>query len=157
MMLEESVIDKLDAAAHLNNIKGYTPWVSFLKNENNRIFTEFYFKAFQKNTNLFVELGWDAGLLLQAILEKVNTGITSAAEIVSALGNTTFNSPRGWLKFDPATNHTFGPAWLTQYNSETKLTIEETFTESENEWQEFITADFSEGESSGWRNTYLCI
>ncbi len=157
MLLDESIIHKIDESAQLKNIKGYAPWISFLSNQNNTRFTEAYSEIYKKSANLFVVLGWDAGLLLQAILLQKDAGINSASEIISQIGNTIFNSPRGWLKLDAATNHTFGPAWLLSYDSANKLKIVEEFTEIEKEWKEFTNEEFSGGESSGWRNTYLCV
>ncbi len=157
MMLDEALKEQSNEQLAVQNTKGYSPWFSSLDNESNKLFTDAFLKTTNKKPNLFALLGWETGLLLDAYLKQHKAGIAGAANIVTAIGNTVFNSPRGWLKLDAATNHTYGPSWLLSCKNNMELTIEENDIDIQNEWNEFTKETLPAGETSSWRNTYLCI
>jgi branched-chain amino acid transport system substrate-binding protein len=157
MMLDEQLKDWPGEKFNLKNTKGYTPWVSKLNNESNLVFKLAYEKTINKKANLFALLGWETGMLLNCFLHQYKAGISHAVQMPEALGNITIDSPRGWLKLDAATNHTYGSSWLVSCNSNMEVTIDEEAFDIEKEWKAFTNEIFPTGESSHWRNTYLCI
>lgn len=157
MMLDEGLADLPGDTLVIQNARGYAPWVSFLENEHNNTFTNSYQNNYNKKSNFFALLGWETGLLLQAFLQQYRSGNTDAAKILLALGDASFNSPRGWLKLDKTTNHTYGPSWLVNCSNRMVLKLEENYPGIDKEWNDFTREKFSSGESSSWRNTYLCI
>lgn len=139
------------------SMKGYTCWLPELENTGNTL----YKAAFQKNANkeatLFGVLGWDAGLLLKEILAQHQSGNTSAAEVVPALSKVVYESPRGWMKLDASTFHTYGPSQLISWTAAGGQQPTAKFSNTEKEWALYTAENFPADSHSGWRNTYLCI
>lgn len=139
------------------SVKGYTCWLPDINNDANTLFKDLFKKATNKEANLFGVLGWDAGLLLKGIAEQYQQDNTNAATVVPALSQTTYNSPRGWMKLDAKTYHTYSPSWLlTVAANGTNKESNELMTTGE-EWSAFTAEQYPENSTSGWRNTYLCI
>ena len=157
MMLDETLKDFFTEPLSIQNTKGYSPWLSSLDNENNRLFTATCEKAMAKQPNLFVLLGWETGLLLQLYFDKQKEGAAGATAIVARMKDAELPGPRGWLKLDAATQHTYGPSWLLQNNGAMELTIAAGVETIHEEWKAFTSKTLPQGESSSWRNTYLCI
>jgi len=153
MMFEESLIASLQEVEGIKNVKGYIPWHSSLTNEANRSFKN----VFTGKPNYFSLLGWESGMLLQEILKQSQTGNTNATSLIQALTGLQFDSPRGWIKIDKATQHSFGPAYLASLKDTMQVSVDERTATGENEWNEFIKFAVIKGDYSGWRNTYLCI
>lgn len=150
MMLEGSLKKTLGEGFEIKNVTGYVPWHASLENSHNQ--------AFKKYTaNYFSLLGWDAGLIIAALLPQINNGETDAAALVKSLSGKTFSSPRGWLKMDPLTQYTYGPSYLASCNGHFEVTLSPEIENIEEEWSAFTKIPMPAGESSGWRNTYLCI
>lgn len=157
MMLDDALKPLLGNDLSLNNISGYIPWHASLENEQNRLFQSFYTAATGQPANYFSLLGWDAGLLLHEMVQRSSAGEANAAALVKSMNGISLNSPRGWLKIDPATQQTYGPAWLARSNDHFNITIGPACNDVENEWTGFTKVQMAPGESSSWRNTYLCI
>jgi branched-chain amino acid transport system substrate-binding protein len=158
MLLDELLSQQTDGnAVTVQHIKGYTPWTAQVENDNNLVFKEAVKKATNKKVNLFGVLGWDAALLLNGILQEYQAGNTNAADILPALSKDVYKSPRGWMKIDPVTFHSYGPSYLVYSDETMKLTLQEECKDIEKEWLQFTSETFPPGESSSWRNTYLCI
>lgn len=138
-------------------IKGYTCWLPELDNAANTLYKDRFKNAVNKEANMFGVLGWDTGLLFIAILEQYQQNNTNAVTVIPALAQKTYESPRGWMKLDPDTYHTYSPSWLL------KLTANSTYKEMnelpdiEQEWNNFTAEPYPENSNAGWRNTYLCI
>lgn len=157
MMLEDSLKVHLGSSFSIRNVKGFIPWHASLGNENNQLFKDFYTKATGQPVNYFSLLGWDAGLVIKEIVNQHQTGETNATAVVKALGGRNMNSPRGWLKIDAATQQTYGPSYLAACNNHFEITAGTPVEDIENEWIAFTKHSLPPGESSSWRNTYLCI
>lgn len=138
-------------------LKGYTSWTPELENPANAIYKEVFSKAANKAANLFGLLGWDTGLLLKEIHQQINAGETNAATIVPALAHTIYDSPRGWMKLDPSTFHTYAPCQLISWSANGATKKLEECKELEREWSAFTAEKFPTDTNSGWRNTFLCI
>jgi branched-chain amino acid transport system substrate-binding protein len=138
-------------------LKGYTCWLTDLENPGNTAYKASFKNTANKEATLFGVLGWDTGLLVKEIWNQYQHNNTNAAAIVPALSHIEYESPRGWMKLDPQTYHTYTPSWLVSLSANgTSKEIKELIT-TEKEWAEFTAEKFPEGTSSGWRNTYLCI
>jgi branched-chain amino acid transport system substrate-binding protein len=157
MMLEESLLQQLGSDYHIAGVKGYIPWHHTLPNENNRHFAEYYAAATGQAVNYFSLLGWDAGLLVNEIISLRASGINNIPELVKSLGPGQFNSPRGWMRFDTTTHQTYGPAWLAGFDAAMQIRILEEAEMNETRWRQFVENNSITGDSSSWRNTYLCI
>ena len=157
MMLDETLKEFFTEPLAIQHTKGYSPWLSSLDNDNNKLFIETYEKAMDKKANLFALLGWETGLLLQLYFDKQKEGAAGATSIMAKMKDAELQSPRGWLKLDAATQHTYGPSWLLQCNNSMELTIEAGAENIHEEWKKFSSKTLPKGESSSWRNTYLCI
>lgn len=159
MMLEETLIKELNGEASVNNIQGYSPWLSILSNANNQQFIKSYNALFNKQPNLFSLLGWDSALIIAEYYNHLKLN-NNTAEAVSAMGSgVALASPRGWIKLDPLSNHIYGPAWLVKSSNHFNLIVEDSKLDTDVEWKRF-TEDVSLSATdlhSAWRNTYLCI
>lgn len=138
-------------------IKGYTSWTPELENPANTVYKELFSKAANKAANLFGLLGWDTGLLLKEIHRQINAGETNAATIVPALSHTIYDSPRGSMKLDPSSFHTYAPCYLISWSANGATKKVEECKEPEQEWFAFTAEKFPTDTNSGWRNTFLCI
>lgn len=153
MMLDETL--KLPVEMSGINASGYVPWHSSLGNSANIQFKEIFTKATGKSVNYFSLLGWETGMLLSMIREKYNGN--NAAETIVLLKQEVINSPRGSLKLDGNTHQTYGPSYLAVINSTRSIEIQEEIKMLDEEWQLFCEIKLGAGESSSWRNTFLCI
>jgi len=174
MMMDESLINTLGNEFSIENVKGFIPWHADLKNKVNDIFKE-TISAAGHTANYFSLLGWETGTILKEILRLNNTGNTNATSVVKALTEISFDSPRGWMKIDAATQYSYGPSYLavcplteprgqdsvSKNNMSTgpggEITVVNEAENIEAEWTAFTNEKLPPGESSSWRNTYLCI
>jgi branched-chain amino acid transport system substrate-binding protein len=157
MMLEESLKNSLGNEFSIENVKGFIPWHSSLKNNANKIFKETIASSTGHTANYFFLLGWDAGLIVSEIIRLNKTGITNATPIIRSLTETSFDSPRGWMKIDPATQHSYGPSFLATCKKNMEITVGKETKDIEAEWKKIMHEKLPTGEYSSWRNTYLCI
>ena len=156
MLLEPSLIRSLKDTLSTGEVKGYVPWHASLDNDGNKEFLKQFSGTAGKQANYFSVLGWEAGSLLTEIYRQHGQENSNAIDSIAALTRITFKSPRGWLKIDPSTLHSYGPSYLARCRNNMDITIESE-ANSEEEWRSFTSQRTLKGEASGWRNTYLCI
>ncbi len=156
MMLDEILKDSMPEGFNINQVKGFVPWHSSLSNPANNRFIETV-SAAGRSASYFSLLGWDAGLILGEICKQHNNGNTNATKVVRSLTEIFFDSPRGWMKIDPGTNHSYGPSYLAQCKNKLEIMVGHEAENMEAAWREFTKEKLPPGESSSWRNTYLCI
>jgi branched-chain amino acid transport system substrate-binding protein len=161
MLLEETLIEELSNEVSVANIQGYTPWLSTLTNAHNQQFLAAYQAAHGKRSNLFALLGWDSATIIERFSHQLKLNNNNTANAVKAMGNgDAMDSPRGWIKLDPASHHIHGPAWLVKAGNRFELAIAENEgPDMDAEWKHFTAtmALSSTDIHSAWRNTYLCI
>lgn len=156
MMMEPSLKDTFGHEFSIKHVKGFIPWHYSLNNNANEIFKETISTA-GHSANYFSLLGWETGLILNEILRQNNSGNSNAGTVVKSLTETSFDSPRGWMKIDAATQHSYGPSWLAGCKNNFEISIDHEAENIEAEWSAFTKEKLPPGESSSWRNTYLCI
>ncbi len=156
MLLEPSLIQSRGETLSTGEVKGYIPWHASLDNEGNNEFLKLFSGAAGRQANYFSVLGWEAGSIVAEIYRQHGPGNSNATDVIASLTRITFKSPRGWLKIDPATLHSYGPSYLARCRNNMDITIESE-ANSEEEWRSFASQKTLKGEASGWRNTYLCI
>jgi branched-chain amino acid transport system substrate-binding protein len=156
MMLDESLKNTLDDAFSIENVKGFIPWHHSLNNKANDIFKE-TIAAAGLSANYFSLLGWETGMLLSEILSQNNAGNSNAKTMVKSLTETAFDSPRGWLKIDAATQYSYGPSYLAGCKNNMEISVGDEKDNIDAAWTAFTNEKLPPGESSSWRNTYLCI
>jgi branched-chain amino acid transport system substrate-binding protein len=161
MMLDATLAADLNNEVKLTNVQGYTAWLPALKNTHNQTFLQAYQTAQGKLPNIFSLLGWDSALIIEQLVNHLQINNNNIASAVTAMANgSSMNSPRGWIKLDPATHHIYGPARLVKASNKFELDIEEQdHLNIDAAWHSFTQElGFSATDShSGWRNTYLCI
>jgi branched-chain amino acid transport system substrate-binding protein len=157
MLLEEGIQPLLKKDFTIEKVKGHVPWHSTLQNDHNKLFKE-YSAAANQVVNYFSLLGWDTGLIVQAVYQQYQTGITNATQIVKVITGKQLPSPRGWLTIDATTQHSYGPSYLATVAGNFEITIQQQpIPDVETQWRLFTQTTMPKGESSSWRNTYLCI
>lgn len=157
MMFEESLKNTSGKDFALQNVKGYIPWHSNLQNKANTVFKEACTTAAGRQVNYFSLLGWETGIIISEIVKRSNDGNTNASAIVNELKGCLLESPRGWIKIDAETQQTYGPSYLARYKNNMEIEITGEAANIEEEWKAFVSHVLPPGESSSWRNTYLCI
>lgn len=132
------------------NFHTVVAWARTLENENNRLFTEVIQKEKNKAANLFHLLGWEAALAASRII----------TDGIAALDDWSYESPRGTVRFHPATHTSYGPLYEGRIEADEqgncRLALSETIHVSA---EEHSALHFSkpEGEYSRWKNNYFCI
>lgn len=153
MMLSDNALKGL-TDKFKGSIEGYTSWLASLNNRASRIFMDCYIQQTRRHADIFALLGWEAGLIVQEILQVGTGNYTEGEEMVNQLLKTKIESPRGELKFDQDTHYVLAPVIKCTLNKNNNLEIEHV-REIDKEWLSFVSEPF-EGISSGWTNTYLC-
>jgi hypothetical protein len=155
MMFEASLKNALGPAFSIDQVKGYVPWHPSVKNKANQLFNKLFSSA-GTQANYFSLLGWETGMILSEIVRQHLAGNTNATHVVRSLTGIALESPRGWLKIDPVTQHSYGPSYLAAYHGNEVVVADED-EKIEEKWRTFTSQKDMSGESSAWRNTYLCI
>jgi hypothetical protein len=154
MMLDETLKEILGKDFMIENVKGYTSWISTLDNELNKIFRESFKKFSGREAGIFSLLGWETGILIQKMESLMEQGL-KGLELTNNMMNMQFDSPRGWLRIDPQSHQTYSPSYLTSVSGNFEIKAEACMENADDERENF-TKEKPEGATSGWRNTYLC-
>ncbi len=157
MMLEESLKTALKESFHIGGVTGFVPWHASLNNDANHLFKEIYSGATHKNTNYFSLLGWETGLIIEKIIAEKNIGNNDATAILKALLKINFISPRGSFKIDEHSHFSYGSTHLATCKNNGEVVIGKSEEEAKGYWEVFKQQSIPQGQSSGWKNTYLCI
>lgn len=157
MMFDEGL--KVSAAEDfsIQHVKGYAPWHPSLKSKANALFTKVLTDSVNTQINYFSLLGWETGLILDQVWREFAAGNKNAADQVKQLTQLILNSPRGQIKIDPLSHNTYGPAWLLSVNNNMEVKVEAAIENIDIAWADLKAVELPPGESSSWRNTYLCI
>jgi branched-chain amino acid transport system substrate-binding protein len=153
MMLEEMLV--LAPSETGATASGYVPWHSSLTHEANSEFVTTTRKNTGKDANYFSLLGWETGILLEQLL-MLET-IADAVSVGNFLKGKQLVSPGGWIKTDPVTQHTYRPSYLAVRKPGREIVLQDEIPAIDQEWSGFTRIKLLPGESSNWRNTYLCI
>lgn len=152
MMLQDKAVNGL-ADNKPFSVAGYLPWHQSDTREANLYFRSRFEAEAKRESSIFALLGWEAALVLKAILEQ-GTG-NSAEAITGYLTETGIDTPRGLIKLDEETHHFIAPVIKCHIAKGANKVNMEWQEIQEGLWREF-TALRNEGLSSGWTNTYLC-
>ena len=134
MMLDVGLKASVAEAFSIQNVKGYAPWHPALKNKHNDLFTQVLNASGNTAVNYFSLLGWETGLILEQIYRQFAAGKNNVVEVVKQLTQIVFNSPRGWVKIDPLSHNTYGPAWLLSVNDNMEVRVEAELENIETAW-----------------------
>lgn len=157
MMLEESLLASLPKDIFPLSVQGYIPWHSSLENESNKHFSDWMQEQAGKKPDIFLLLGWEAGFITGHIAKLHKEGVRNGTAIVKSCTETTFTSPRGWLKIDPETNFSYAPARIARVIANNQLEIGPDYNDTLAALNIMKQPSNATGEATGWRNTYLCI
>lgn len=155
MLLDETLTGVYGALKLPFRVSGYVPWVFSLDNDANRLLKSAFLHFTGREANLAGMHGWDTGLILEHIFNTASEHRFRARDILAGLSDITFNSPRGPLRMNAATNHMIAPAWLVQTNEALEPEVIGRVEDTAQVWQE-ILHDETIIPATGWFNTYLC-
>lgn len=156
MMLDASVRDYAGDKTLAVNATGYTPWLPSLDNEENSLFCSGFEKAANKKANIMGLLGWETGMLLDLFAKQFEQK-NQWSEVIISAGDSRLPSPRGWLQLDKTTQHSVGPSWLATATGNFEVMAAGETMDTLDEWRSFTKETLSADDTSGWKNTYLCI
>lgn len=154
MMLEKEALES-NGGDFPFSISGYTSWLAGAPHAGNATFGDAYTKKSRSATSIFAVLGWEAGMLLEAVVKKGGADVTNGAALVDMIRSEQFESPRGTLRLDPETHYFLGAlalCTLPAHGNELQTTWSDDY---EADWKAF-TEEKTGGSISGWTNTYLC-
>src|SRR5690606_40143544 len=97
-------------------------------------------------------LGWESGLLLLALKDKIKEG---AGACISRITERGLSTPRGHIKLDPETHQFIGDAYLVKFK-DGKFEFFQDSTVSQEENLTMVKKAIPALPQTGWLNTYLC-
>ncbi|GAB4045591.1 ABC transporter substrate-binding protein [Spirosoma litoris] len=150
-LLEEQWLSTVEGT--VNGITGFVAWSEHLDLPANRAFIEAIRRVGRQPT-IFSMLAWEGGLILADWLA------TSSPTDFSRLTTIRLDGPRGPIAFDAATHFSFGPFYrttiVTDETGKCRLGELAQVDDLETERQRWLST-IPQGETTGWRNQYLCI
>jgi branched-chain amino acid transport system substrate-binding protein len=152
MLLSE--IPGLNPADQAARLGGYIPWHIGLPVAANQRFVN-TMTGEGKAANYFSLLGWECGQLLE-FFYRMNSPALNRDKVIE-LERSSLDTPRGTLRLDPRTHFFRSPVYFANRQADGRLEVEEGLESPEEDWQAFTQLHLAPGESSSWRNTYLCI
>lgn len=102
-LLEEDVFPGQGAAA-IGGITGLH-YATTLDNPENKAFSDAYTRKFNKPTDVYAVQGYDTARMISDALNKTQGNTQDKDAVIKAMEATTFASPRGPFKMDPATHN----------------------------------------------------
>ena len=150
MMMTEKALEQIGEGYQFS-IEGYLPWQPDMDTESNQNFI----KACTRPASIFSLLGWEAAMIIDAIITNYKDDLQEGEAIVEHLKKIPLQGPRGQMKLDAETlYYTTAFGRFTLQAGSTKAAVE-SVTDFEQDWKTFSSID-TEGAVTGWTNTYLC-
>ena len=150
MMMTEKALEQIGEGCQFS-IEGYLPWQPDMDTESNQNFI----KACTRPASIFSLLGWEAAMIIDAIITNYKDDLQEGEAIVEHLKKIPLQGPRGQMKLDAETlYYTTAFGRFTLQAGSTKAAVE-SVTDFEQDWKTFSSID-TEGAVTGWTNTYLC-
>lgn len=134
------------------DIRGYISWFPELDNDHNSKFQTTFKENTSREVSPFSLLGWESGLLLLALQDKIKEG---AAFCISEIIERGLGTPRGHLKLDPETHQFMGDAYLVKFK-DGKFEFSQDRVVSQEENLTMAKKAIPVLPQTGWLNTYLC-
>lgn len=154
--LEESILEQSAFPNH--QIRGVVAWSKQLDNPLNRAFVEKR-SAKGKKATIFSLLGWESAQLALDLIELLEKHHGNISEVAKALSFYTFESPRGTMNFNFATNTFISPLYdvaVGEMNGFCTLKVENKIEDVVGEYEKMIQIK-PESLRSSWHNSYTCI
>ena len=146
-MAEEQLLHKCDFPG--GEFYTVVPWTSSIDNAEQEKFVHSIYSEKDKAANIFHLLGWEAGIITEAIRQK---GVQSLKDFA-------YGSPRGITTFHPVTHYTYAPLYkgriTADKNGKCVLHIIETIP-ADADMHVKVMSDQPSSIVSGWKNNYLC-
>ncbi|MFM2017861.1 MAG: hypothetical protein RL007_1517 [Bacteroidota bacterium] len=137
---------------------GIAAWSKHLDNTENRIFTEAMAES-GRNANLFSLLGWEGARIAVEALARMTENKNDAWLTGEQIKTFRFQSPRGEIYFDAATNTSLAPMYEAQLEDDSSGNCRLKITGDAKETSAAYTAMTApplENVISGWYNSYTC-
>ena len=139
--------------------QGVAVWSNQMENEQNQLFIE-AITVSGRTPNLFSLLAWETAIITLQALELLKENSSNIQRTTEALGNFSFESPRGTIRFHAGTKHTIAPMYEAEIvddgNGHCAIRIGGIIPETEADFETFIEHPM-ENIVSGWYNSYTCI
>lgn len=154
--LEETMLERTPYT--INSIRGISTWTKKLKNPENIEFLQIMKEA-GFEANLFSLLGWETALISITAVDLMLLHKNNGREVTNTLKESTFQTPRGRIKFHNESNTTLSPMFEVKvvdnglgFNS---IEIIDEVSNLEIEYEKMSKIDLN-GAISGWYNSYTC-
>lgn len=154
--LEESMLEKTPYTT--NSIRGITSWTKKLNNPENIEFIQ-TMKDAGFEANLFSLLGWEIALMSTTAIDLMLKHKNNGREVTNLLKESSYQTPRGTLKFHNESNTTLSPMYKVEvvdnglgYNG---IEIIDEVPNIEYEYEKMSSINLN-GAISGWYNSYTC-
>ena len=111
-LVAEDVRESVGPAAE--GIYASTFWDYTLETEENQAFVEAYEEAYDRRPTIESLEGYDAARVIVEAIEALDGDVSDPDQIVEAVADVTFTSPRGEFKFDKETHHVIQNMYITE-------------------------------------------
>ncbi|WP_100401008.1 ABC transporter substrate-binding protein [Bacillus sp. FJAT-44742] len=122
-LVAEDLRESIGTAAE--GIYASTFWDYNLESEENSSFVKAYEEAYDRRPTIEALEGYDAGRIIVETIEALDGNVSDPDEVVDAMSQVTFESPRGPFSFDQDTHHVIQNMYITE------TVLEEDRTENE--------------------------
>lgn len=157
VLMEESLAEENLGPEETIAISGYTSWFKALEHTENKIYCETFKTDTGREPDSFGVLGWDTGLILQAIHRLAAGMRIDAKTIVKHPELQQLKGAKGEMRLHAFTQHYISPVHYlhTNLNKDSSKLHDLSLETVETSFNELIDFEI-QGPSSQWLNTYLC-
>ncbi len=153
--LEETMLSR---SAYIGKINGTVGWSETLPNLSNKVFKDSIISQ-GRNPNVFSLLGWESAFLTKLYVDFSAKGNFNQHEIVTQIKSSTFESPRGIIRFNDKTNTSLSPMYdalvVPDQNGNCALEIVGQIEGLEHFYEKIVSIELNNA-ISGWFNSYAC-
>lgn len=111
-LVAEDIRESVGDAAE--GIYASTFWDYTLDTEENQAFIEAYEEAYDRRPTIESLEGYDAARVIADTIEAVDGDVSDPDQVVEAIANVSFTSPRGEFSFDQETHHVIQDMHITE-------------------------------------------
>lgn len=120
-LVAEDVREAVGDAAE--GIYASTFWDYTLDTEENRAFVEAFEEAYDRRPTIEAMEGYDAARVIAEAIEALDGDVSDPDQVVEAIADVKFTSPRGEFKFDKETHHVIQDMYITETVTSEDATI----------------------------------
>ncbi|SDH93192.1 amino acid/amide ABC transporter substrate-binding protein, HAAT family [Alteribacillus persepolensis] len=111
-LVSEDLRESIGEAAE--GTKAASFWDYNLENDENQEFVQAYEEAYDRRPTVEALEGYDAARIIVETIEALDGDVSDGKQVAEAMGNVTFNSPRGAFSFDKNTHHVLQDMYILE-------------------------------------------